>query len=219
MRNQDLTYNYTLFGHDVSELLTTLTWRVDAYVYATNAQPSSDFASQGGAIYVVLVHSGAAATGQVVGGGMEYRYNVSLRYTRTGTSALKQLPPSNTATHSGDSWNYPISFAQDMQMFNNGGNDIFTFPAQYEDSLDLYKGQQTGFVKGQIETQWGVVLDDYPDFYTNFGFGSVSVFTFTDLDEFTFDCKASMHSTSSSDGFEMCSVTRSITVDCTFPSP
>ena len=46
-------------------------------------------------------------------------------------------------------------------MFNNGGNDIFTFPAQYEDSLDLYKGQQTGFVKGQIETQWGVVLDDY----------------------------------------------------------
>ena len=41
-------------------------------------------------------------------------------------------------------------------MFKNGGNELFTFPSQYEDSVDLHKGEQMGFVKGVSGFQWAI---------------------------------------------------------------
>ncbi|KAJ8517441.1 hypothetical protein ONZ45_g5368 [Pleurotus djamor] len=216
--NQQLLYHfYAPPFIDEYDLVETLTWNIDAYVYTVNAPPGDDFAEQGGAIYVILVHSGSAATGHLVGGGMEYRYNVNMKSPPSGSATVKQLPPSNSGVTSGDNTNYPISFAQDMQMFKNGGNEIFTFLAQYEDSIDLRKGDQEGFVNGPHGTQWDVVFDpNYAEFAWNFPFGSVSVFSLPSPQEVTFECVASVYSNRSSEGSQMASETRSITVDCRF---
>ncbi|KAJ8508717.1 hypothetical protein ONZ45_g9044 [Pleurotus djamor] len=172
-------------------LYETLTWRIDAYVYVTYTQPSDNFASEGGSVCVILVHYGSAATGSYKQDTMEYRYNVSLQNPPGGSAAVKQLPPSNSGIQSGNSWSYPISFTQDMQMFNNGGTNIFTFTADYEDSIDLDGGTQVGFVDGSSGTQWSVMFDN-PVLNSNFAFGSLSVFTFSSLEEVTFNCKASV---------------------------
>ncbi|KAJ8494941.1 hypothetical protein ONZ45_g10535 [Pleurotus djamor] len=201
---------------DQDILVETLTWNIDAYVYTVNARPGDNFSEQGGAIYIVIVNSGSAATGSLVGGGMEYRYNVNMKSPPSGSTTVKQLPPSNTGTTSGDNTNYPISFAQDMQMFKNSGNEVFTFPAQYEDSIDLRKGDQVGFVNGPHGTQWGIVFENYPEFYWNFPFGSVSVFSVPSPQQVTFECVASVYSQRSSEGSQMASETRTITVDCRF---
>ncbi|KAJ8507812.1 hypothetical protein ONZ45_g9857 [Pleurotus djamor] len=92
-----------------------LTWNIDAYVYTVNARPGQDFSEQGGLIYVVLVHHGSAATGRVTNRSIEYRYNVGIA-----------SPPPDT-----------IAFSQDMQMFRNAGNELATFPAQYENTIYL----------------------------------------------------------------------------------
>ncbi|KAJ8507331.1 hypothetical protein ONZ45_g10284 [Pleurotus djamor] len=146
----------------------------------------------GGSVYVVLVHTGSAATGSLVGPGLEYRYNVTLKSPPDGSSAVKKLPPSNSGSHNGDMWNYPISFAQDMQMFSNGGSQLTTFPAQYEDSVDLNNGQQTGFVNGSSGTQWGIRFDVAPQFHQNFPFASLCLWKVESLTQINFDCEASV---------------------------
>ncbi|KAJ8494309.1 hypothetical protein ONZ45_g13276 [Pleurotus djamor] len=216
MQDQELIYKRD-FPFNQETLVETLTWNIDAYIYIVDAQPGDNFAGRGGSVYVVLVHTGSAATGAMVGPHMQYRYNVTMNSPPGGSSAMKQLPPSSSGTHNGDMWNYPISFTQDMQMFTDGGNQLTTFTAQYEDSVDIYKGQQTGFVNGSSGTQWNVSFDDYPDYYYNFPFVSVSVFRFTSLGEVTFECKAAVYSDESSDT-PLAEEIRSITVDCTFPS-
>ncbi|KAJ8507053.1 hypothetical protein ONZ45_g10544 [Pleurotus djamor] len=205
MRNQELTFTIL----NSTFLLETLTWNIDAYVYAVNAHPGSDFTGRGGLIYVVLVHSGSAATGQMVGAGTEYRYNVTMKSPPSGAAALKQFPPSNSGIINGDNTNYTISFAQDMQMFKNGGNELFTFQSQYEDSLDLRKGEQMGFVNGDSGFQWAVQFDPAPEQYSNFPFASVSVCRLSSFSEVTFECAASI---AGSVGLQ----TRTITVDCRF---
>ncbi|KAJ8455073.1 hypothetical protein ONZ45_g19062 [Pleurotus djamor] len=172
-----------------------ITWRIDAYVYVTYAQPGDDFASQGGSVFVVLVHSGTTKTGSPVENTFEYCYDVGLQNPPNGALATKQLPPSNTGVQSSDGnlWSYPISFTQDMQMFKNNASDIFTFTAQYEDSVDFNDATQTGYVDGLSETKWSVVLNSAGN-NANFPFGSLSVFTFSSLEEITFKCTASVKS-------------------------
>ncbi|KAJ8488459.1 hypothetical protein ONZ45_g13947 [Pleurotus djamor] len=129
-------------------LFETLTWRIDAYVYVVNSKPDDpNFSHNGGAVYVVLVHSGPAERGDIADSGLEYRFDVVLTPLVRGLggvngAAMKQLPALNIGTKNGDVTNYPLSFVQDMQMFRSKGNETFTFSAQYEDSVDIRKGQQ-----------------------------------------------------------------------------
>ncbi|KAJ8514795.1 hypothetical protein ONZ45_g7692 [Pleurotus djamor] len=109
MKDKDLIFKAD-FPFDQETLVETLTWNIDAYVYTVDAQPGDDFAERGGSVYVVLLHTGSAATGAMVGSDMSYRYSVTMSPAPGGSSAVKQLPPSNSGSHNGDMWNYPISY-------------------------------------------------------------------------------------------------------------
>ncbi|KAJ8502793.1 hypothetical protein ONZ45_g11425 [Pleurotus djamor] len=171
-----------------------------------------NFVHNGGAVYVVLVHSGSAALGSTASAGMEHCFDVFQAPSVGGSAgaAMKQLPTSNSGTKNGDVTSYPLSFIQDMQMFRSNGNETFTFSAQYEDGLDIHKGQQTGFVNGSSATHWHLKFESaVPG--DNFPVTALSVFRFPSFSKVTFDCKAWIGYVAPE-----LSVTRSITVDCCF---
>ena len=53
----------------------------------------------------------------------------------------------------------PISFEQDMQMFNNNGNETFTFTASYSDNIAVKNGIQMGGIDGSNGIQWAIRID------------------------------------------------------------
>ncbi|KAJ8502635.1 hypothetical protein ONZ45_g11566 [Pleurotus djamor] len=180
---------------NLRDKLATFTWRIDAYVYAVNAIPDENFASNGGLVYVVLVHSGAAATAKNIEPStmpvywpLEFEYDVSLPNSN-GDSFMHQ-PTSNSGTQDGDTYKYTIAYAQDFQMFRNGGNEAFTFPAKYADDINFYMGEQSGTVQGSYAIRWGSLLQqehyDDPENEISFPFTSLSVFRFDALEEVRF---------------------------------
>ncbi|KAJ8508561.1 hypothetical protein ONZ45_g9165 [Pleurotus djamor] len=190
----------------------TLTWRVNAYIYVVNAKPGDSFQQDGGVIYVVLVHTGSAAAKD---GSLEYRYDVAMKSPPSGSAAVKQFPPSNSGTKNGDIMSYALSFAKDMQMFKNGGNEGITFPAKYEDSIAFFKGRQSGLVNGPSAIQWAVTfVDDLAlEESSSFPFSALSLLSFPSTGKMTLDFTASVFS---SDGVKLASETESVELDCTF---
>ncbi|KAJ8454405.1 hypothetical protein ONZ45_g19322 [Pleurotus djamor] len=142
--------------------LLILTWRADAYVYLTNALPDEHFEENGGEVYVVIVHRGAAEYAHSHVWGMTFNlvfhYTVTLKSEDDG-SAETQLP--SMGSPSGDSATYPIEFDQDMQMFNNGGAELFTFKASYHDALTFKPGtgKAYGLVDGLGTAKWSAEPD------------------------------------------------------------
>ncbi|KAJ8507796.1 hypothetical protein ONZ45_g9867 [Pleurotus djamor] len=114
--------------------------------------------------------------------GMEHRYHVWLKNPSSRAYPLMQLPASNTGTNDPNlgTIKYPISFTQDMQMFKNGGNETFTFLAQYESSIDVKDGIQTGVVDGSSGVKWSIRIDK----------------TFSELEEVAFNVKITEHNAS-----------------------
>ncbi|KAJ8454836.1 hypothetical protein ONZ45_g19149 [Pleurotus djamor] len=106
-----------------------------------------------------------------------------------------QLPSSNSGNKDGDTWKYTIAYTQDFQMFKNGGNEAFTFAAQYADDINFYKGEQTGIVQGSSAINWSSILqeDHYNDTQNSvpFPFRALSVFRPDSLDLVEFVCKIS----------------------------
>ncbi|KAJ8501409.1 hypothetical protein ONZ45_g12151 [Pleurotus djamor] len=72
-----------------------------------------------------------------------------------------QVPGSDTGTLEPNTsiTNYPISFEQDMQMFNNNGNETFTFMASYSDIIAVKNGIQMGGIDGSNGIQWAIRID------------------------------------------------------------
>ncbi|KAJ8488537.1 hypothetical protein ONZ45_g13913 [Pleurotus djamor] len=166
-----------------------LQWNIDAHVYVVRAVPGDDFVTNGGAVFVALVHGGSAKTGTPANSSLEYRYTVT---AKGAERAITQLPPSNTGVVNEDNTNYPIKFTQEMQMFRQNATEAFTFPAQYENSIDYYKGEQTGIVQGN-GVQWSTKLDKSIDTGANFPFGGFSLFRSDSLDPIPFECTAAVY--------------------------
>ncbi|KAJ8508142.1 hypothetical protein ONZ45_g9558 [Pleurotus djamor] len=144
-------------GEDV--VLEILTWRIDAYVYVIDAKPDSDFSGNGGSVYVVLLHSGSAVVQDAITE-HELRWVVTCRSAGQQAPAIMQLPASHSGTTNGNVTSYPIAFAQDMQMFRNDGNEVFTFPAQHEDRVDISVGKLSGDIVNSSKVQWGIAYAD-----------------------------------------------------------
>ncbi|KAJ8519527.1 hypothetical protein ONZ45_g3526 [Pleurotus djamor] len=166
-----------------------LQWNIDAHVYVVRAVPGDDFVTNGGAVFVALVHGGSAKTGTPANSSLEYRYTVT---AKGAGRAITQLPSSNTGVVNEDNTNYPIKFTQEMQMFRQNATEAFTFPAQYENSIDYYKGEQTGIVQGN-GVQWSTKLEKSIDTGANFPFGGFSLFRSDSLDSISFECTAAVY--------------------------
>ena len=46
-----------------------------------------------------------------------------------------------------------------MQMFNNNGNETFTFTASYSDNIAVKNGIQMGGIDGSNGIQWAIRID------------------------------------------------------------
>ncbi|KAJ8486748.1 hypothetical protein ONZ45_g14567 [Pleurotus djamor] len=188
-----------LWHKDQSRKIAIFNWSVDAYIYTVNAKPNSTFKKNHGAVYAVLVHRGsceilpaprsldsAQTQNEGVNGdeimestGTPFKfkvfYRVSLPRKYEGGEAIKQLPPSNTATKDGSSWKYPITLRQTMQMFRYNGTEPFSFEATYEDALNLDKSEQEGEFESS-EVSWKIITNN--DRPTKVPISSLSIFRF-----------------------------------------
>ncbi|KAJ8488542.1 hypothetical protein ONZ45_g13915 [Pleurotus djamor] len=77
-------------------------------------------------------------------------------------------------------------------MFRQNATEAFTFSAQYENSIDYHKGEQTGLVQGN-GVQWATRLKTSIGFGANFPFGGFSLFRHDGLDPISFECTASVY--------------------------
>ncbi|KAF4568252.1 hypothetical protein EYR40_010350 [Pleurotus pulmonarius] len=128
-------FTATIFGSSWSEaesLVQTLTWKVDIYTYITGAWPDQpQFEADGGAVMVVIVHSGHLSFDCRKG-------HSTYRVTATPpVAAQKQLPPTGSGVKNEDywNWNYSISYQEVMNMFDNGGNGTLDFDARYKEDF------------------------------------------------------------------------------------
>ncbi|KAL4259814.1 hypothetical protein AB1N83_011802 [Pleurotus pulmonarius] len=157
-----------VFMDVVTILIQTLTWKVDVYAYVTGAKPDEDFEENGGAVVVVLVHSGW----------LSYNGRLGESVSRVTAPALlaaqAQLPPSGSGLENGEYWNYTISYQAAMNMFNNMGNDTFTFDAKYKEDFSR-KNPQTG-VTTLNGVEFGSDLETSGDIPQNYNLAGVSVF-------------------------------------------
>ncbi|KAJ8519299.1 hypothetical protein ONZ45_g3762 [Pleurotus djamor] len=176
----ELHWNTEILGHKFDYLVETLTWRIDAFVYAVNAKPDSEFSKNGGAVYIVLVHSGSGEAGQLTSKGLEYTFNVKL-VSRNG-SVVKHLPTSNSGVYNRPFWNYAIAFNHAMQMFMNAGNETFTFDASFEDGIDIKEGQQSGELQKTDAVEWSVRYDTTIKSKTKFPVSALSLFKVDSLE-------------------------------------
>ncbi|KAJ8480986.1 hypothetical protein ONZ45_g15465 [Pleurotus djamor] len=153
MRQADLNCELKVGSITIGVLAESVTWQIDAYVYTVDALPNADFERNGGSVYVVLVSTGAASTGNIVGKTMEYRFSILLSIG--SGSALLHLPLTGSGTPDGPRWDYQIDFNDELAMFRGKTADPFTFAANYEARLTHWNGQQTGSVEPK-EVQWGI---------------------------------------------------------------
>ncbi|KAJ8497201.1 hypothetical protein ONZ45_g12167 [Pleurotus djamor] len=182
MNNQKIIYT----EGSLRVIASTVTWHIDAYIYTVNAEPGSDFAARGGIVYVVLVSTGVADTGDAYLVESEHRFSTSVRSPPSGSAAVRHLPRTNSGVVNGNVTNYPVVYTQDMQMFKNSGNETTTFTARYEDSLDLLRQANfTGLVTGSAATRWTIMFDTWKA-RAQFPIVGLSVYRFSSMGLVTF---------------------------------
>ncbi|KDQ22189.1 hypothetical protein PLEOSDRAFT_1109307 [Pleurotus ostreatus PC15] len=137
----------------------SVSWRVDAHVYATESPPaSSDYE---GIVYIIFVHSGTF----VVPDSRDY-IREPTRFTVTpvdskSVQAVAQEPQSWTKYmgNNGTTYGSKIDFSQDLPMFKNEGDQGFTFDAAYGSTISgnlkhsgRIVGHQTEFSFDEVTT-------------------------------------------------------------------
>ncbi|KAF4581694.1 hypothetical protein EYR40_002710 [Pleurotus pulmonarius] len=137
----------------------SVSWQVDAHVYATEAAPTSS--NYEGLVYIIFVHSGTL----VVPNYTEYMREPT-RFTVTpvdlkSVQAVAQEPQSWTKYMGGNGSVYgsKIDFSQDFPMFKNGGTEELTFGAAYNSTIvgnlkhsGRIVGHQTEFSFDEVDT-------------------------------------------------------------------
>ncbi|KAL4255143.1 hypothetical protein AB1N83_013499 [Pleurotus pulmonarius] len=97
----------------------------------SSARRGPQFEADGGAVMVVIVHSGHLSFDCRKG-------HSTYRVTATPpVAAQKQLPPTGSGVKNEDywNWNYSISYQEVMNMFDNGGNGTLDFDARYKEDF------------------------------------------------------------------------------------
>ncbi|KAJ8519413.1 hypothetical protein ONZ45_g3611 [Pleurotus djamor] len=126
-----------------------LVWKADVYTYATGAIPSDPDFARKGLIHVICVHHGFVRIYNDFDPDVWTKLEFSLKPATSGLQPTLQLPSTGSGTKDGDVYKYEIKFGEKMPMFNNGGNQTFTFDAAYEERFARINA-----------TQYGKVLDN-----------------------------------------------------------
>ncbi|KAJ8468993.1 hypothetical protein ONZ45_g3639 [Pleurotus djamor] len=121
-------------------------WNVEIYVYVSSARPDDpQFTAKGGRITVLMVHSGYFETTQTVRKGLKFMHNI---LSSANPVYRAQFPPDWSGEVIGDIKDerrrYRIGYKESLPMFNNGGNDQFTFDAAYNNEYDRKNTTQGG---------------------------------------------------------------------------
>ncbi|KAF4594233.1 hypothetical protein EYR40_009036 [Pleurotus pulmonarius] len=177
------------FGVETSDpsLIQTydLNWYTDFYAYATGidcrGMSSSEFTNAGGVVYTVAIDRGSllrSSSGppRYLGPTSGYCGYYFVDWNQTGSHAessmkLLSYQPRGLDSQSGTTYNYSVDFQQDMQMFNNNGNEQYTFSAQYSTqfSLDRFQLHELQDATG---VDYSVDYKDYYDHWSDPGFNT-----------------------------------------------
>ncbi|KAJ8519412.1 hypothetical protein ONZ45_g3610 [Pleurotus djamor] len=148
-RRQTITFfNGTQIG--TSPKVGELVWKADVYTYAVGAKPSDPDFARNGQINVICVHYGFARFYDDFDPDVWTKLSFTLKPKTSGLQPTLQLPSTGSGTKDGDNYKYEIKFGQKMPMFNNGGNQSFTFDAAYEENFARIKATQYGNVSDYI---------------------------------------------------------------------
>ncbi|KAG9220222.1 hypothetical protein CCMSSC00406_0009543 [Pleurotus cornucopiae] len=124
--------------------VSTLNWRCDIYVYISGAAPDDPrFREKGGVITVMVVHQGLLEMPPTQGTSERTDF-VQKVLASTSLSSIKQFPATDSASQSGDNYQYTINYQESIPLFKNHGNEVFMFDAAYKDNSTLVKTKQTG---------------------------------------------------------------------------
>ncbi|KAL4264454.1 Transporter [Pleurotus pulmonarius] len=194
------TYNF-LNNHEmgVSRKFGRVTWNADVYTYAAGAVAPSDpnFASQGGTIYTVMVHSGHVTIYDNFSADVWNRMYFQIYLSNSNLVPSVQLPYTGSESVSGDNYNYSIQYGQAMQMLKNQGNEAFLFNAKYQQDFSRVKAKQTSSTASLI--QFGINTAGGSGDHRSTEIYGLSVFThknpgqFPVVPGFKFDINGSEH--------------------------
>ncbi|KAL4259427.1 Gfo/Idh/MocA-like oxidoreductase N-terminal domain-containing protein [Pleurotus pulmonarius] len=152
-----------------------LNWYTDFYAYATGTDcrgmSSSEFTSAGGVVYTVAIDRGSllrssSGAPRYLGPTSGYCGYYFVDWNQTGSHAessmkLLSYQPRGLDSQIDTTYNYSVDFQQDMQMFNNNGNEQYTFSAQYSTQFSLDR-----FQLHELQDTTGVDYSvDYKDYY------------------------------------------------------
>ncbi|KDQ27033.1 hypothetical protein PLEOSDRAFT_1089953 [Pleurotus ostreatus PC15] len=152
-----------------------LNWYTDFYAYATGVDcrgmSSSEFTGAGGVVYTVAIDRGSllrssSGAPRYLGPTSGYCGYYFVDWNQTGSHTdpsmkLVSYQPRGVVSQSGTTYSYSIDFEQDMQMFNNNGNEQYTFSAQHSTDFSLDRFQLHG-----LQDSTGVDYSvDYKDYY------------------------------------------------------
>ncbi|KAF4574447.1 hypothetical protein EYR40_005827 [Pleurotus pulmonarius] len=166
-------FNGRIFRNTSSSKVITVSWRVDAHVYATESPPtSSDYE---GTVYIVFVHSGTLVDPN---GFMSdaSKFTVTPADDSAGVQAVAQEPQSWTRYkgNNGSVYGSKIDFSQDFPMFKDEGAQEFNFEAAYNSTI-VGNAKHTGGIVGQ---QTEFALSDLSSVKAEY-FRAISVFSTT----------------------------------------
>ncbi|KAF4573592.1 hypothetical protein AB1N83_010451 [Pleurotus pulmonarius] len=155
----------------------SVSWQVDAHIYATESPPTSP--DYQGTVYIIFVHSATlvAPNPQTLPIRDPTRFTVTPVDDSVRATALE--PQSWTNTTSLDyyaRYSSEIDFAEDFQMFNNGGAQQFTFSAAYKETTVGNLKHSGRIVGHQTEFSFDEIIDPM---YTEENFRAISVFSTT----------------------------------------
>ncbi|KAF7436104.1 hypothetical protein PC9H_002930 [Pleurotus ostreatus] len=154
----------------------SVSWRVDAHIYATESPPSPGYQ---GTVYIIFVHYATLVAPEPMCYISEpTRFTVTPGDDSVRAAALE--PQSWTKTTSLDQstilYSSKIDFAQDFPMFNNGGAQEFTFSAAYSETT-VGSLKHSGRIVGH-QTEFS--FDEIPYLpYPEENFRAISVFSTT----------------------------------------
>ncbi|KAF4596118.1 hypothetical protein EYR40_008197 [Pleurotus pulmonarius] len=193
------TYNFLdNYEMGTSRKFGRVTWNADVYMYAAGAVAPSDpnFASQGGTIYTVMVHSGLVTIYDNFSADVWKHMYFQIYPSESNLVPSLQLPYSGSENVVGDKYDCEdpvfvvaillmsskdsIRYGQGMQMLKNQGSEAFSFNAKYQQDISRVRAKQTSSTAGVV--QFGI--DTGSSTHRNTEVFGLSVFTHKNPSQF-----------------------------------
>ncbi|KAG9218308.1 hypothetical protein CCMSSC00406_0007321 [Pleurotus cornucopiae] len=126
---------FNIYDDEVIASIFTLTWQAEIHVYVTGGikPDDEDFEAKGGAIHVVVCHTGSLAVAKNQTGDLTFSCGVD----DVDSFPYVHLPLTDAIRTTGDpkASSYAFEFKQTFQMLK--GNDPLSYVAQYSDDFTL----------------------------------------------------------------------------------